>query len=138
MKLFLAYLFYNLLFTSIWAMNLFYDKIIFYRSSHQSCSMKKGALVNFTKFTGKHLCQGLFFNKLAGMKAATLLKKKLRHRCFPANFAKFLRTAYLQKTSGRLLLTLFVASFLCFPLSKIFSSNKVVSCEKTRLVEKRL
>ena len=24
---------------------------------------KKGALRNFTKFTGKHLCQSLFFNK---------------------------------------------------------------------------
>ena len=28
-----------------------------YRSSHQRCSMKKGVLRNFTKFTGKHLCQ---------------------------------------------------------------------------------
>ena len=25
---------------------------------------KKGVLGNFTKFTGKHLCQGLFFNKV--------------------------------------------------------------------------
>ena len=24
--------------------------------------MKKGVLKNFTKFTGKHLCQSLFFN----------------------------------------------------------------------------
>ena len=50
--------------------------------------MKKGALVNFTKFTGKHL----FFIKVAGLRAATLLKKKLRHRFFPVNFVKFLRT----------------------------------------------
>ena len=28
--------------------------------------MKKGALKIFAKFTGKHLCQGLFFNKVAG------------------------------------------------------------------------
>ena len=27
-----------------------------------------GALGNFVKFTGKHLCQGLFFNKDAGLK----------------------------------------------------------------------
>ena len=27
--------------------------------------MKKAVLKNFTKFTGKHLCQGLFFNKVA-------------------------------------------------------------------------
>ena len=36
--------------------------IKFYRSSHQRRSMKKGVLRNFAKFTGKHLCQGLFFN----------------------------------------------------------------------------
>ena len=33
------------------------------RSSHQSCSIKKGVPRNFTKFTGKHLCQSLFFKK---------------------------------------------------------------------------
>ena len=37
------------------------------RSSHQRCSMKKGVIRNFTKFTGKHLCQSLFFNKVAGL-----------------------------------------------------------------------
>ena len=38
---------------------------------------------------------------------ATLLKKRLRHRCFPVNFAKFLRTPFSQNTSGRLLLKLY-------------------------------
>ena len=28
----------------------------------------------FAKFTGKHLCQSLFFNKAAGLMAASLLK----------------------------------------------------------------
>ena len=37
---------------------------------------------------------------------ATLLKKSLWHRCFPVNFAKFLRTPFLQNTSGWLLLQL--------------------------------
>ena len=68
------------------------------RSSHQGCSIKKGVLRNFTKFTGKHLCQSL--------RPATLLKKKLWHRCFPVNFEKFLRTPFLQNTSGRLLLNI--------------------------------
>ena len=36
------------------------------RSSHQRCSVKKGVLRNFAKFAGKHLCQCLFFNKVAG------------------------------------------------------------------------
>ena len=34
----------------------------------------------------------------------TLLKKRLRHRCFPVNFEKFLRTPFSQNNSGRLLL----------------------------------
>ena len=37
-----------------------------YRSSHRRCSIKKGLLKNFEKLTGKHLCQILFFNKVAG------------------------------------------------------------------------
>ena len=36
-------------------------------SSHQRCSVKKGVLRNFAKFTGKRLCQSLFFNKVAGV-----------------------------------------------------------------------
>ena len=31
------------------------------RSSHQRCSVIKDVLRNFGKFTGKHLCQSLFF-----------------------------------------------------------------------------
>ena len=38
------------------------------RSSHQRCSIWKGVLRNFIKFTGKHLCQSLFFNKVAGLR----------------------------------------------------------------------
>ena len=34
----------------------------------------------------------------------TLLRKRLWHKRFPVNFAKFLRTSILQNTSGRLLL----------------------------------
>ena len=71
-----------------------------YRSSHQRCSIKKSVLRNLTKFTGKHLCQRIFFNKIAGLRPLTLLKKRLWHRCFPVNFAKFLRTPFLQSTSG--------------------------------------
>ena len=37
---------------------------------------------------------------------ATLLKKRLWHRCFPVNFVKFLRTPFLGNTSGWLLLLL--------------------------------
>ena len=36
---------------------------------------KKVFLKNFTKFVGKHLCQSLVFNKIAGPRPATLLKR---------------------------------------------------------------
>ena len=49
-------------------------------------SIQKGVLKNFTKFPGKHLCKSLFFNKTVGLRSATLLKKRLWHRCFPVNF----------------------------------------------------
>ena len=35
-----------------------------FRSKHQKCSIKKGILKTFTRFTGKHLCQNLFLIKL--------------------------------------------------------------------------
>ena len=38
--------------------------ILTIRSSRQTV-VKKGILKNFTKFIGKHLCQRLFFNKVA-------------------------------------------------------------------------
>ena len=65
---------------------------------------KKDVLRNFAEFTGKHLCLGLFFNKVASVRPTTLLKKRFWHRCFPVNFAKFLRTPFWQDTSGWLLL----------------------------------
>ena len=65
------------------------------RSSHQSCSVTKGVLRNFAKFTGKHLCQNFFFNKVADLSPVTLFKKRLWHRCFHVIFAKYLRTPFL-------------------------------------------
>ena len=37
-----------------------------HRSSRPKMFCKKGVLEIFAKFTGKHLCQKFFFNKLAG------------------------------------------------------------------------
>ena len=66
-----------------------------YRSSRPEMLCKKGVLNNFAKFTGKHLCQSLSFNKVADRRAATLFKKRPWHRRSPVNFAKFLRTRSL-------------------------------------------
>ena len=65
------------------------------RSSRLEMFCKKDVLKNFTKFTGKHLCP----------KPATLLKKRLSHRCFPVNYAKFLRTPFVTEHLWWLLLS---------------------------------
>ena len=74
--------------------------LTFSRSCHRRCSVRKGALRNFTKFTGKQQCQSLFFNRVAGLKPATL------PATLPVNLATFLRTPFLKNTSGRPLLFL--------------------------------
>ena len=63
-----------------------------YRSSHRRCS-ERSVLSNFQKFTGKHLCQSLFFNKVVGF---SLWKEKLWPRCFHVNFVNFLGAYFLQ------------------------------------------
>ena len=55
---------------------------------------KKGVFKNFGKFTGKHLCQRLFFNKVTDLTPANLSEKSLWYRYFPMNFAKFLKTPF--------------------------------------------
>ena len=44
-----------------------------FRSSHWKYSMRKGALKHFVKLRGKQLCC-VFFNKVAVLRSATLLK----------------------------------------------------------------
>ena len=53
----------------------------------QRCSIKRCSVLE------------AFFNKVARI-YKTLLKKRFWHGCFPANFAKFLRTLFLKNSSG--------------------------------------
>ena len=69
------------------------------RSSHQKCSLRKGVLRNFAKFTGKHLCQSLFLNKVAGLRPATLLKTRVWHRCFTCEFCEISRNNVFHRIS---------------------------------------
>ena len=89
-------------------MKIYLQKILLSRSrsSHQRCSISKDVLRNLTKFIGKHICLSPFFNKVAGLRPSTLLKKMLWHMCFPVNFVKLLRKPFLQNTSRRLLLSI--------------------------------
>ena len=74
--------------------------------SRSNCPEVKGVLRNFTKFPGKHLRQSFFFNKVVGLRPATLSKKKLWHRCFRGNFVTFLRTLFFTEYLRWLLLNM--------------------------------
>ena len=65
------------------------------RTSHHSCSIKKPALGNFAKFIGKHLCQSLFFNKVADLSPATLFfLKKILAQVFSCEFNKIFKNTF--------------------------------------------
>ena len=55
------------------------------RSSHRRCSVRKGVLRNFAKFTGKHLRQSLFFDKVAGLRSRYQIS---RAKLFPMKVFK--------------------------------------------------
>ena len=40
------------------------------------------------------MCWNLFLNEVSGLQPVILLKKKLRHMCFPVNFTKFLERPF--------------------------------------------
>ena len=72
-----------------------------YRSSHRGCSIRKGVLRKFAKFTEKHLCQSLFFNKVAGLRSATSLNMRHLHRCFCEIFKNTFLAEHLWAATSR-------------------------------------
>ena len=63
-------------------------------------SQKKPPEVLYIKKGARASC----FNGVAGLRSATLLKKKIWRRSFPVNFAKFLRTLFFTEHLRWLLL----------------------------------
>ena len=76
------------------------------RSSRPEVFFEKGALRNFAKFTGKHLCQSFFFNKVS---FSYTVNKDLhgdtvvfKNKC-SEKFCKFQWTAPVLQAGGPLL-----------------------------------
>ena len=65
--------------------------------THQSISTWQPIEAIVRRCSVKNCSYSPFFNKVAGLRTVTLLKKRLWHKCFPVNFAKFLRTPLLTK-----------------------------------------
>ena len=62
-----------------------------------------GALENFAKFTGKHLCQSLFFNNF--------IKKETLAQMFSCEFCEIFKNTFFKRTP-------LVAAFNSFILNK--------------------
>ena len=113
---------------------------------------KKGVLKNFAKFTGKHLCQSLFFNKVTCLLLCNFIKKRLQHRCFPKNSAnnsndcfwkKLLHLVTCQTSKMKLLKRLKAAEILDVWLTSEYASEIVTGKQhlfcsvKTNILQKR-
>ena len=61
------------------------------------CSIKM-MFLKISQNSQENTCARVFFNKVEGFRPATLLKKRLWHRCLLANFAKILKTLFLQSS----------------------------------------
>ena len=75
---------------------IFLQEVLAWSASLEKISLKN--LKNPQKITFTRI---FFFGKF---QAAILFKKRLRQSCFAVKFAKFVRTPFLQNTSGGMLL----------------------------------
>ena len=75
--------------------HFFYNYCFTRRSSRSEMFFEVGVLKNFAIFTGKHL-EPLFIK----LQACNFINKRLQHRCFPVNSAKFLKTPISKITSS--------------------------------------
>ena len=86
-------------------------------------SLKIAVLTDFTIFTRHHLCWSFLFKKVAALHPRNLIKKRLQHRCFPVDIAKFLRTPILKNICKRLLLILKCFKIILKHFKKLFSQT---------------
>ena len=104
-------------------------QVILSISSPSEVFCKKGVLKNFAKSTGKQL-----YRQSCRLRPETSLNNKRPwHRCFPVDFAIFLRNPFSQEHLRWLLLTIVKIFFqICLNLPNLCWSleNKSVKCCK--------
>ena len=72
------------------------------RSSHRQCSLRRGVLRHFAEFTEKHLCQGLLFNKVAGLRpdAPTFTASQPFSSCIQIHYFNLSKTRLWPSNEG--------------------------------------
>ena len=89
-------------------------------SLHHRCSIKK-VFLDISQNSQENTCARVSF--LMKLRPATLLKKRLWHRCFPVNFDEFLKTPFLTEHLRWLLLK---------SIKKKKTSLETISCGVTQ------
>ena len=74
-----------------------YVFVLFTEAASRRCSVKKGVLKNFAKFTGNHLCHSLFLDKVAGQ-VCNLFKKKTLAQALSCKFCEIFKNAFFCRT----------------------------------------
>ena len=73
-------------------------KLVHSRSSHPELFCKRDVPRNFAKFTEKHLCQRLFFNKVVDLRPATLFKKETLPQVFSCELCEKCKNTFFNRT----------------------------------------
>ena len=124
-------------FTSIWIVSCSF--LCSGRNRHPKLFCNKVVLRNFANFTGKHLFQSLFFNKVgAGISPAILLKKRLR-KTFSCKFFEIFRNSFIAHLRWLILFSLEIQfSWYCQDYLTQFQPNIPLLYPLKTLVNKRL
>ena len=75
------------------------------RSSRPDAFCKKGVLRKIPKLTGKHLCQGLFFNKVVGLMFSPMCHKPNWWLMLGFSFFKYALTCRCRSVVKELIVT---------------------------------
>ena len=76
--------------------NFLINGIPLFASSRSEVFCKKGVIRNFTKFTEKYLWQSFFFNKVAGLRSATL--KETLAQVFSCEYCEISKNIFFHRT----------------------------------------
>ena len=118
----------------MWRGSVFYNDSKFPKQLPVCVSCKKSIFKRFAKFTGKHLCQSLIFNKVSGLRPATLLKKWLAQVLSYESCGFFWETLLYRKLPGDCFLKveMITASYLCM-FMKLYSNQSRFTCSKYQI-----